>query len=124
MLLDSNIIIDAVEAQHAFLDRWVEDPEACLATVSRVEILGYRSWHLLDHARRDRTEVLIGALIELPMDEQIVLRAIALRRQKKMSLADAIIAGTAVEHQLPLVTRNVKDFAAIPGLQIINPFSP
>jgi len=38
-----------------------------------------------------------------------------------MSLGDAIIAGTALEHGLTLVTANVKDFQWIPNLKVINP---
>jgi len=36
--------------------------------------------------------------------------------------ADAMIAATALHHDLTLVTRNVKDFD-FPGLQVVNPFS-
>ena len=41
-----------------------------------------------------------------------------------MSLADAIIAATALEYGVPLVTRNVDDFKHIPGLDLRNPFPP
>lgn len=57
------------------------------------------------------------------MDERVIERAITLRQQKKMSLADAIIAATALAHDLPLVTRNVDDFKHIAGLILINPFA-
>jgi predicted nucleic acid-binding protein len=46
----------------------------------------------------------------------------ALRQQKKTSLADAVIAATALAHDLPLVTRNVDDFKHVAGLKLINPF--
>jgi len=38
-----------------------------------------------------------------------------------MSLSDAIIAATALEHDLTLVTRNLKDFEWIEGLKLLNP---
>jgi hypothetical protein len=57
-----------------------------------------------------------------PLDDEVVERAIALRQEKKMGLADALIAATALEYDLPLVTRNRDDFKHIEGLQIINPF--
>jgi predicted nucleic acid-binding protein len=41
-----------------------------------------------------------------------------------MRLADAIIAATALVHNLPLVTRNEDDFKHVPGLRIVNPFAP
>ena len=40
---------------------------------------------------------------------------------KPMAAFDSIIAATAVEHGLALVTRNVQDFAAAP-LMLINPW--
>jgi predicted nucleic acid-binding protein len=58
----------------------------------------------------------------LALEEPIIVRAIELRQERKMGLADAIIAATALVHQLPLVTRNVDDFNHIAGLEIINPF--
>ena len=123
MLLDSNILIYVAEPEGAFLSRWVEDAAACLATVSRIEVLGFPRWHLLNEERRARLELLVGALPELPLDDRISARAIELRRQKKISLADSIIAATALVHHLPLFTRNEADFAHIAGLEIINPFA-
>ena len=123
MLLDSNILIYAAEPEGAFLSRWVEDAAACLATVSRIEVLGFPRWHLLDEMRRARLELLVGALPELPLDDRIAARAIELRRQKKMTLADSILAATALLHRLPLVTRNEADFTHVAGLEIINPFA-
>ena len=94
---------------------------ACLATVSRIEVLGFPRWHLLDETRRARLELLVSALPELPLEERIVARAIELRRQKKMTLADSIIAATALLYRLPLITRNETDFTQIAGLEVINP---
>jgi hypothetical protein len=39
-----------------------------------------------------------------------------------MKLGDAIIAATALEYGVPVVTRNATDFSQIPGLEVINPF--
>ena len=39
-----------------------------------------------------------------------------------MSLGDALIAATALEHGLTLMTRNVRDFAQIPGLMLAQAF--
>ena len=67
-------------------------------------------------------ELLVSALLELPLNSSIVHRAIDLRRQRKMSLADAMIASTALIHHVALITRNEDDFADIPELELINPF--
>lgn len=50
--------------------------------------------------------------------------ATTLRQRRKMSLGDAIIAATAIEKNLALVTHNVKDFRWIAGLHLIDPLAP
>lgn len=58
----------------------------------------------------------------LQLDYNITRRAIELRRkQRKLKLADAIIAATALVHNLTLITNNVKDFKDIESLNIIDP---
>lgn len=48
-------------------------------------------------------------------------RAQAQRRGHLLSVNDALIAGTAMAHNLALVTRNVRDFAGL-DIEIINPW--
>lgn len=62
----------------------------------------------------------------LPVTAAVALRwgrlAAARRRQgHALHPADGLIAATALEHGLVLVTRNVKDFQDL-GLTIVNPF--
>ena len=35
-----------------------------------------------------------------------------------LQMGDALIAATAIEHQLPVLTANVKHFGAVAGLKI------
>ncbi len=58
-----------------------------------------------------------------PLDTAVIERAIALRQENKIGLADAIIAATALVHDLPLVTRNEEDFKHITTLRVVNPFA-
>lgn len=62
----------------------------------------------------------------LPINENIserwgTLTAVQRRNGRQITMADGLIAATALEHNLILVTRNVKDFDNL-GLTIINPW--
>jgi len=46
----------------------------------------------------------------------------ALRRNRPISVPDALVAATAMAYDLPLVTHNAKDFAGIDGLKIITEY--
>ena len=48
-------------------------------------------------------------------------QAIALRQQRRMGLGDAIIAATAIVHNLTLVTHNTEDFRWIANLELLDP---
>lgn len=120
MLLDTNILIYACKPGGEWLALWTEDPSAAIASVSRVESLGFHRISAEEEAALGR---FLSTSISYPLDEDVIERAIALRQQKNMGLADAIIAATALEYDLPLVTRNADDFDHIAGLRIINPFA-
>jgi toxin FitB len=62
----------------------------------------------------------------LPVDEVIaerwgILAGECRLKGKGLSMADGLIAATALEHDLTLVTRNVRDFADL-GVVIFNPW--
>ena len=58
----------------------------------------------------------------LPITAAFTQRAIKLMESLTLShglqMGDALIAATALEHGLPVLTGNVKHFAAVPGLLI------
>lgn len=121
MLLDSNVIIVAAKPGGEHLSAYLNHPDASVSIISRIESLGF---HRLTTAEETQIAGSLKLLPELPLDDEIALRAIGLRQQKNMKLGDAIIGATAQEYGVPLVTRNVDDFKHIPGLQIINPLPP
>jgi predicted nucleic acid-binding protein len=58
----------------------------------------------------------------IQLDREITIKTIELRKlSKKMKLTDAIIAATALVHNLILVTNNYKDFHYIDDLKQIDP---
>lgn len=120
MLIDSNIIIYATQPQHHALRCWMVEHASHYSAISRLETLGYP---YLGAAERQAVIHVLDQL-ELLMIGAVTLElAIALRQQRKMSLGDALIAATCLEHRLPLATANEKDFTWVDGLEIFNPIA-
>ena len=61
--------------------------------------------------------------IDVPIaDAAARIRALAKRQGRTMTVADSLIAGTAIIHDATLVTRNIKDFDGL-TLSLVNPFA-
>ena len=121
MLCDSNILIYAADPSDTFCVPFAERDDAAIASVSRIEVLGFPGFTSLSLDSRTRLQTIVGSMLELEMDENVIQRAIVLRQAKKMSLADAVIAATVLAHGNSLATRNLADFADL-GLRLINPW--
>ncbi len=120
MLLDTNILIYACKPGGEKLSDWTQQPDAAVSIITRIEALGYSK---LDPTEGTALRNLFSSLPEYPLNDAVAGRAIELRRQQRMDLADAIIAATALEFEIPLVTRNVDDYTHIEGLSLVNPFN-
>jgi len=120
MLLDSNIIIYAARPEHPELRSFIAEQAPAVSAVSYVEVLGY---HKLTEQERQFFEMFFAAANVLPISDEVLKHAVKLRQSKKMTLGDALIAGTALAHDLTLVTRNIEDFDWIENLRLLNPFA-
>lgn len=118
ILLDSNILIYLMQKEHEALRQWVLTIQPAYSLISKVEVLGY--WNL-SATQAQAIAAMLSPMREIALTTRQCEQAINLRQQRKMSLGDALIAATALDHDLPLATRNTKDFDWISGLQLINP---
>jgi predicted nucleic acid-binding protein len=83
-----------------------------------VETLGY---HQLSSQQKTALESFFSSIQMLPLERSVLDEAVRLRQQRRMSLGDALIAGTALVHGLPLASNDLRDFKNIPGLNLLNP---
>jgi len=121
LLFESNIFIYSILPEHKGLRDWMMKQDFAASEISLVEVLGY---HRLAVDDAQELETLFNMARVLPMSRDIVDKAIQLRRQRKMGLADSFLAATALDYDIPLVTRNISDFEWIEGLKIHNPMEP
>jgi predicted nucleic acid-binding protein len=119
-LLDSNLLIYASKSSQNDVLAYISNATPYASAISQVETLGY---HRLETSERHSLEALFRTLMVLPVTPAIIAGAIRLRQQRKMSLGDALIAATALEHELTLATHNTKDFDWIEALRVHDPLA-
>ena len=118
MLLDSNLIIYASRPVHSALRTFIARQVPFVSAVSKVETLGYPD---LTEEEKQFLEAFFDAAEMLPVSQPVITQTIQLRQQRRMSLGDALIGGTALSRDLRLATHNTEDFAWVEELEIIDP---
>ena len=66
-------------------------------------------------------EALLEDCEEVAVDASIARRAGRIKRRTGLKIADALIAATALEHNLPLLTRNLRHFERVANLVLCSP---
>ena len=117
-LADTNIVIHAADPAYPKVLAWMSATRRAVSGVTRVEALGF---HGLAPAEEAKLLTLFAAADLLPVSAAVEDEAIRLRRRRRMRLGDSLIAATALVHGYELATRNLKDFAWIPGLTVFDP---
>lgn len=103
----------------------VHDKQLCLSFMSVAELLRWAIAHQWGDAKRRSLEQSMSRCVVIPYDLSLAeywANVSVQRSQAGESIAcgDAWIAASALRHSVPLLTHNAKDFASIPGLQVIS----
>jgi toxin FitB len=133
-LLDTNVISAArrPERQHSIFQKFLRDfdmREAYLSSVTIMEIqfgiqreLNRNPAFVVDLTRWLNDIILVEfADRVIPFDLRVAVRAGALPTPNRRPSIDAMIAATALESQLQVVTRNTADFEPL-GVSCIDPW--
>ncbi|MDR3328633.1 MAG: type II toxin-antitoxin system VapC family toxin [Prevotellaceae bacterium] len=121
-LIDTNVAIDYLanklpSAAMSFMSD-VVDTTPNVSVISQIEILRYNAplyaYNVLS--------AFVDCAVIYPLNEEVVQATIALCRRCRIKLPDAVIAATAICHNLTLLTRNTSDFKYIVELHVQNPW--
>lgn len=119
MLIDSNIVILASKLQNVELLSKLKKNEEHIkvSIITKIEVLGY---HQLNQVQKKFLENFFKAITVLPISENVAEIAILIRQKRPVSIADALIAATAIAFELELLTENTKDYRGIQNLELLN----
>jgi len=121
-LLDTNAVLDFIKGEEKITTVFqtdMKDKPRFVSEITRMELLGYPD---ITHEEEAIIKNFLLLVEILPCDEMVISQVIQLRRMaKRLKLPDAIIAATAIEYQLILVSRDDVFSLSLPGLQVINP---
>lgn len=110
LLLDTDILIDHLRGR-----RRAQLDDAATSVITRTELFAG------GERQEPAVEALLGRLTELSVTPEVARRAGSIRRETGLAVADALIAATALEHGLPLMTRNRRHFERVPDVELRSP---
>ena len=118
-LIDTNVILDFIggklPAKSEDILSKIIDHQIIISAINKIELLGFS---MVEQVLID----LVGFSIIYQIDDEIIDKTIELRKKYKIKLPDAIIAATAIVHDLTLISHNFRDFQKITELRYINSY--
>lgn len=109
--MDVNIVLDTNAVLYLLAGRLAQDlppAEYCISVITEMELLSYPALRPEDEAEiRD----FLSDVTIIDLNREIKTAAIALRRQYRLKLPDAIIAATAQYLQAEILTNDLKILA-------------
>lgn len=123
-LWDTNIVIYYLQQQfppdaEKYIDGVIAISLPAISAITEIELICWKT--------NTEDDILVvtnfmNKIHVFELEHAIKQKTAELRKSYRIKLPDAIIAATALVHDLTLLSRNVQDFDKIEGLKLINPF--
>lgn len=119
--MDTNAVIDFFNGRlPAKGKQFMAGQQPAICVITHIELLSNKN---IPPAEWQQIQGFISIALIYPLESQVVHQTIALRQQHKLKTPDAIIAATALVHNLALITRNLADFKNVSELTVIDPYT-
>ncbi|HSS99563.1 MAG TPA: type II toxin-antitoxin system VapC family toxin [Terriglobales bacterium] len=124
ILADSDVLIDYLRDVQPIAGHVMRHREA-----NNLQTTSINCFELLSGAwegkHGDRVRTLVATIPVISLDKPAAIRAVFVRQAMEqkgfaIAMADSLIAGIALENDLPLLTRNRRHFEKIDGLRIVD----
>ena len=117
-LIDTNVVIDFShgifsESSKKFVATILNE-EPIISAITKIELLGFS-------LVPSQIESFVSYASIIGVNDSVIEKTIEIRKHCRIKLPDAIIAATALVHNLTLLTRNNTDFKSVQSLSVINP---
>lgn len=121
-LFDTDILVDyfrGAERAAEFLDKTFQSATVSVSSMTQMELIVgcTNKKHLKD------LKQFLNRFDIIPLDNMISTKTISLLEEYNLShhllIADALIAATALVYDIPLATKNQRDFRFIKGLRLV-----
>jgi len=121
LCVDTSVVIDwlrRTDSENTLFHQLIVDQHELLVSVVVVAELfsGVGVWQYTE--AKTRLEGILAECKVLPLESDIAVLAGKLRVKHKVSLLDSLIVAAAIQHNVELVTLNVKDFSKITELSL------
>jgi len=117
-LIDTNVVIDfshgIFSANAKKFVANILNNEPIISAITKIELLGFSFVP-------SQIENFVHYASVIGVNDSIIDKTIEIRKHCRIKLPDAIIAATALVHDLTLLTRNITDFRNVQNLNVINP---
>ena len=118
-ILDTNAVIYYVKEESNVVsvieDIYTKNVPVYVSVITEAELFGFPQ---LSDEEAERIEKFLHTVSIIPMDSQIARLTGTIRKKYQLSIADSVIAATALFTSTRLLTRNVGDFKKVPELHI------